>query len=164
MRLPSFWFLLWLGNEDSPRETEILKSPVNCLTLPPTAFCVRKKKFLGNLWVASVLVFVPGHSLWLWPSDESVRTLQGELGSLHAVNAVSPEVLGSLWFISGKLFSIKMLGLRGRRGAARVQRNGYFPLLRAELCLLHILCWSSSPEYLSLWLYLKIGPLKIWLS
>lgn len=105
MRVPSFWFLLWLGNADSPRDTEILKSPVNCLTLLPAAFCVRKKIFLGNLWGwSSVLCVCPWPSLWLWLSDESAGTLQGKLESLHAVTAVSPEVLGSLCLLSENLF------------------------------------------------------------
>lgn len=146
MRVPSFWFLLWLGNEDSPRETEILKSPVNCLTLPPTAFCVRKKilRQLVRLVLCSCLCPWPFLVVVTvrWVSTDPA----GRAGEPPCRQCCVPWGPGfSVLHLWEALLPVKMLGLRGRRGAARVQRNGYFPLLWAELCPLHILRWSSSP-------------------
>lgn len=130
MRVPSFWFLLWLGNEDSPRDTEILKSPVNCLTLPPAAFCVRKKIFLGNLWGwSSVLCVCPWPFLVVvtvrWVSRDPAGKA-GEPPCRHCCVTWGPGFsVPPLW---EPLLRVKILGLRGRSAAARVQRNGYFPL------------------------------------
>lgn len=130
MRVPSFWFLLWLGNADSPRDTEILKSPVNCLTLLPAAFCVRKKIFLGNLWGwSSVLCVCPWPFLVVvtvrWVSRDPAGKA-GEPPCRHCCVTWGPGFsVPPLW---EPLLRVKILGLRGRSAAARVQKNGYFPL------------------------------------